>query len=70
MWGTTKSNLFIFVALQCEFFTNSVQQFVFICPEEIQLMLQLFGGTLQCYGGEAMSPTLQPTRHVCCTLTF
>jgi len=51
------------------FVTNSVEQFVFICSKEIQLLLQLFGGTLQCSGGEAMSPTLQLKRHVCCTLT-
>jgi hypothetical protein len=54
-----KPNLFTSVALQCEFFTNSVEQFVFIWSEEIQLcdspeeihLLQLFGGTLQCSGG-------------------
>jgi len=67
MLGTAKTNLFTFVVLQCEFFSNSVEQPVFICSEEIQLcdssekirLLQLFGGTLQCSGGEATSPTLQ-----------
>jgi len=75
MLGTTKSNLFTFVVWIL--FTNSVEQFVFICSEKIQLcdspeqinLLQLFGGTLQCSGGEAMSPTLQLTCHICCTLT-
>jgi len=59
------------------FLTNSAEQFVFICSEEIQLydspeeihLLQLFGGTLLCSGGEAMSPTLQLTCDICCTLT-
>jgi hypothetical protein len=37
MLGATKSNLFTFVALQCEFLSNSVEQFVFICSQEIQL---------------------------------
>ena len=79
-WEKPNQNLLTFVELQCEFFffTNSVDQFVLICSDEMQLsdsledlqLMCLFGGILKCSGGDAISPTLQPTCHVYCTLTY